>query len=447
MKSFTLTLALGLALTAPVLAESYIIDANGNLPSDLEELVTAAGGTLVRLHDEIDVAIAVSEDSGFAAALEASSNKLTCLEDQVVQWTPELTGAEVVTMPTGHTSIDPTTALLFPCQWNLRQIDAPGAWAQDAFGDPNVKVAVLDSGVDPFHIDLAGKVDLAQSASFLTPGSSICNSVLGLPDEETFFDFRFHGTFVASQITTNNLGMAGVAPLTEIVAVKVLNCLGSGSFGELIAGILYAASLDDVDVINMSLGAYFDRTGGAGSLLGPLAKAVNHAGSQGKLMISASGNDFADLDHDGSFISVPAQSGSGISIYATAVDDSRALYANHGVSGTWVGAPGGDSPNPNPPIPGCLLSLASQSFPPGACSSTSVFFNCGSGASYLAGSGTSFAAPIVAGVAALVDGQHGGAKNPAQLKTTLKNTADDLGAPGTDNEFSHGRVNAAAAVQ
>ena len=446
MKSLLAALGIALILTSPLAAESYIIEANDQLPSDLESLVEAAGGSLLRVHAEIDLAVASSDDPSFGANLEASSN-LSSIEDMMVQWTPDMEGAEVVAVPAGHTTIDPTTAFFYPCQWNMTQIDAPGAWAQDVFGDPGVKVAVLDTGVDPFHIDLAGKVDLVQSTSTLSPGSSLCNSVLGLPDEETFLDFRFHGTFVSSQITTNGIGIAGVAPLSEIVAVKVLNCLGSGSFADVIAGILYAASLPDVDVINMSLGAYFDRTGGAGSLLGPLNKAVNFAGSQGKLVVSASGNDGADLDSDGSFISVPAESGSGISIYATNVNDDVTGYSNHGVSGTWVGAPGGDGPDPVPPLPGCVVSPASQGLVLGACSSTSIFFGCGSGASYLIGSGTSFASPIAAGVAALVDGQAGGALNASQLKTALMNSTDDLGANGTDNLYSHGRVNAGAAVQ
>lgn len=449
MKAVSFILAAALILAGPAISESYVIEANGNLPGDLGDLVAAAGGSLLRVHPEIGVAVAASDSSGFAAELIASSSHIaSCTEDVMVQWTPDFDG-EAVATPQSHNPVDPTTAGLYPCQWNLRQIDAPGAWAQDAFGDPNVKVAVLDTGVDANHVDLAGKVDLAESRSMLSPGSSPCNSVLLLPDEETIRDFNFHGTFVSSQITSNSLGMAGVAPLTRIVGVKVLNCTGSGSFADVIAGILYAASLDDVHVINMSLGAYFDRAGGAGVLIGPLAKAVNFAASKGKLVVSASGNNFADLQHDGSLISVPAESGSGISIYSTNVNDERALYANHGDNATWVGAPGGDGVDPDPPLPGCPLSPTSQGGVLGACSTDTIFIPaCAANGLYLInGTGTSFASPIAAGVAALVDGEAGGALNGGQLKAILANTADDLGPTGVDNEFSHGRVNAAQAVQ
>jgi subtilisin family serine protease len=88
----------------------------------------------------------------------------------------------------------------------------------------------------------------------------------------------------------------------------------------------------------------------------------------------------------------------------------------------------------NPVVQGLMISV---------CSS----FVCGNSSSYVVGDGTSFfASPTVAGVAALVDGKHGGALDAGQLKTILSQSADDLGKPGTDNLFSHGRVNASQAV-
>lgn len=453
MKRWPLFLAISLLLcVAPqAWAEQYLIELNGVGPSDLAASVAAVDGTLTRQLPEIGYAIAVSDSLSFADSLEAVQGVSKVHLDETIQWTPLEEDFVVEAAPTpgeqGH-GPDPSGNFFYPCQWNLQQIDAPGAWAQDAFGDPSVKVAVLDTGVDANHIELVGKVDLANSTSVLTPGSSLCNSILGLPDEETFRDFRFHGTVVATQITGNSLVIGSVAPLSEVVAVKVLNCLGSGSFGDVIAGILYAANLPDVDVINMSLGAYFPKNAqGGGPLVAALNKAVNYANSHGKLVVSASGNDGADLQHDGNATSVPAESGAGISIYATNVNDERALYANHGVNATWVGAPGGDGVDPAAPLAGCPLPQTSQGGVIGACSTDSIFFGCGANGFYIVNTaGTSFASPIVAGVAALVDGQYGGALTPAQLKTILKSTADDLGPVGSDNEFSHGRVNAASAV-
>jgi len=107
-----------------------------------------------------------------------------------------------------------------------------------------------------------------------------------------------------------------------------------------------------------------------------------------------------------------------------------------------VGAPGGDFPNATPPLAGCALPPVLQGLMLSVCSS----FVCGNNSSFVVGDGTSFAAPTVAGVAALVDGKHGGALDASQLKTILSQSADDLGQTGTDNLFSHGRVNASQAV-
>jgi len=446
-----LTLLILALLPAAASANNYLVEVNGQIPSDLAARVAAAGGTLERIHPEIGYAYAVSNAPDFAANLAAEQGIREVTQDVVLQWTPTTEDFGAIEGPAGQgIGFDPTDASFYPCQWNMRNIEADGAWALGEFGDPNVKVAVLDSGIDPTHQDLAGKVDLVQSASFLSTGSSPCNSVLGLPDEETYYDFRYHGTFVANQITTNGIGTAAVAPAANVVAVKVLNCNGSGSFGDIIAGILYAGSLPDVSVLNMSLGVpggIPKNLSGAGPLVAALNKAVNYAESQGKLVVSASGNDGLDMDHSGNVIFVPAESGSGISIYATAWDDSLASYSNYGVSGTWVGAPGGDGIDP-PPLAGCTVNPASQGGIIGACSSFSVFFGCGGGTFYLVGgTGTSFASPIAAGVAALIDGQAGGALNGHQLATALANSADDLGKPGVDIFFSHGRVNARKAVE
>ena len=424
----------------PQETNNFLIRMQGSVPADLASQVAAAGGTLLRVHPEVGYATATSTDPGFAAKLRRSTAVQAVDRDLEVQWTPSPEGLQVLQGPqtASHTAINPAGAAFYACQWNLQQIDAPAAWAKDQFGAPDIKVAVLDTGVDPFHNDLAGKIDPA-SATMLFPGSSPCGPV----DETTILDFNFHGSFVSGIIAANGIGMAGVAPLTQIVGVKVLDCGGSGSFGEIISGILYAANLPDVEVINMSLTAGFPKNlPGAGPLVAAMNKAVNYAESRGKLVVSASGNNGFDMDHDGNIAWVPAQSGSGIGIYATNNLDGLASYSNHGISGTWLGAPGGDFPNTAAALPGCPLADALEGFVLSVCSS----FVCGAPNAYVVGDGTSFSSPTVAGVAVLVDAKHGGALNGGQLKTLLKNSADDLGKPGGDHLFSHGRVNAGNAV-
>ena len=252
-----------------------------------------------------------------------------------------------------------------------------------------------------------------------------------------------------------------------IIGVKVLHD-GSGDFSWVIQGILYASTPiaeggAGADIINMSLGAFFPKGGGntgAGPLIAALNKAVNYAG-QRTLVVSAAGNDYADLDHSGSYVSVPAQSGSGIAVSATgpmgyavgypngATDFRRpASYTNYGNSLVWLAAPGGDFVLPgNDP---CTVPRV----PSGNVTVPCWVFDMvmspvrGSGASistYSWAAGTSMAAPAVAAVAALAKERFPG-MTVGDLKTWLAKTADDEGKIGHDPYYGRGFVNARRAV-
>ena len=112
--------------------------------------------------------------------------------------------------------------------------------------------------------------------------------------------------------------------MAEIVAVKVLRSdTGSGAFSWIIQGIMYASGPDvQADVINMSLGATFDRInaggGGSGPLIAALNRAINYATAAGTLCVSAAGNEGVDLNSR--IWSIPAQSGNGMAVAATGPD-------------------------------------------------------------------------------------------------------------------------------
>jgi subtilisin family serine protease len=424
----------------------YLIQLRVRVPWNLPELVENAGGQLEAVYPDIRIARATSDDPDFAANLEGTHPFIKKIHaDQSIEWVPSSDEfGEPIEIQTAGGGGDPTDAALFACQWNLLQIDAPGAWSLGAFGAPSVKVAVLDTGIDPAHVDLAGKVDLEQSKNVVS--HSFCDGIFQVPDSASLLDFNTHGTFVASLITSNGIGIAGVAPASEIVAIKVLGCLGSGSFGDVIAGLYYAASLEDVEVVNLSLNAYLPRgLQGVGPLLALLSRAVNHVKSRGKLVVAAAGNQGANLDTDKNWVSVPAQTGSAIGAYATAIDESVPSYSNRGRTGTWVGAPGGDSGAPAAPIEGCPVPTFVQGRVWGACSSHAVGLPCNVN-SYLGSYGTSFASPLLAGVAALIDARVDGAYRAGKLRSRLGRTADDLGDPGKDGIYSRGRLNAWRAV-
>ncbi len=419
-------------------ATRYLIEAasSTSLPANLGTMVSAAGGNLGHMAPEIGVATATSSDPAFAAKLAASPGIQSVAEDIVVQWVPNpAMHTQVALTASPAPALNPQGAFFFGCQWNMQQIDAPGAWAQKAFGAPNVEVAVLDTGIDPNHVDLAGHVDLTDSVSVITPGTSPCGST----DESTIFDFFFHGTFVSSQITGNLIGMAALAPRSDVVMVKVLNCQGAGSFGDVISGINYAASLPNVQVINMSLGASIPRAGN-GMLLDALNRAVLSARVRGKLVVVAAGNNATQLSPLAANVFVPAQSLGATAIYATAINRQLASYSNFGGLVATLGAPGGDQPNPDAALPNCTIPQSLQSLVLGACSSAI----CGDETSYLVGDGTSFASPLVAGVSAQIDGVHSEFRNnPAEVQLLLTLTANELGPFQT---FGFGEVDSGRAV-
>lgn len=421
-------------------SNKYMIELKGGIPANLEKLVDDAGGTLLRVLPQIGKAVVVAPDSGFASRMARNRQVTAVHRDQFVQWTEPL-GTVVEGPKTAPVAAgDPTEAELFACQWHLRQIDAPEAWAKGALGSPAAKVAVIDTGVDPFHIDLEGRVDEEQSLSLLEPGTSGC----GAEDENTFHDYAGHGTFMASIITTNSINIAAVAPETQVVAIKVVNCEGEGEFSDIITGILRAADMPDVSTISLSLGGYVKKTDpGAKEFLRFARESVDYAVSQGKLVVAVAGNQATDLSGIRPQVAVPTESGQAIGVYATDVRDRLASYSNWGYPASWIGAPGGDNNTPKRPFAGCPLPAEQQGRILGACSS----FVCGGAKDqYITGRGTSISAPIVAAVGALIDGQHEGVLSPRRIKVILRNRADDLGEPGVDPIFGVGRVNAGRAV-
>lgn len=359
--------------------------------------------------------------------------------DIIVRWIPdthEITEDDVVQLDGVQIEAhDPSDALFFDdFQWNMRQIDADDAWATGAQADPDVLVAILDTGINPTHIDLAGRVDIGLSRTFVT-------SSIVADDLSSFDDFNFHGTHVAGIVSTNGLGTSGVAPHATLVAVKVLSATGSGSFADVINGILYAASIP-VDVINMSLGADIPNTPGNAPLLNALSEAIEEALDAGVFVVAAAGNSarqLLEVEGEGELLSVPAQSDEDVAAIAAtgpvnqANFDRLASYSNFGGDDVIsVGAPGGG-----------VLGVAAD-FILSPCSASNIPgipgglpFKCGAG-SFVFVAGTSQAAPHVAGLGALIDSQFGGSLDGDDLKKIIEKTSDNVGPKKTLGE---GRIN------
>lgn len=409
----------------------HVIDVSGGIPANLATQVEARGGKLVRVDTAIGMAVTSGLSDSDAAAIGGQSN---VSHDMVARWVPTLAeanasvaSAAVAPLPAA-TPKSPLTAYFYTIgqQWDMQQIHADAAWAEGRTGIPTVRVAILDTGLDPDHIDENGTVIDQATSTFFTPSIS--------PDPgPRWIDDDFHGTHVGGTVTTNNIGTAGVAPNVTLVAVKVLDASGSGSFADIISGIYYATNVH-VQVINMSIGAYFPRKGrDAAQLVRLLTRAINYAHAHNVLVVSAAGNANTDLQHDQNNIEVPCEVGVQLCVSATGITDTKASYSNYGRNAIDVAAPGGDF----------------DAFVLAPCSSHSVIpalAACRSRNRYLSADGTSMAAPHVAGLGAYLDSQFGGALTASQMITSIEQHADQIGRNGANPFFGKGRINVVATV-
>lgn len=266
----------------------------------------------------------------------------------------------------------------------------PIAW-EVTRGSTNVDIAILDTGVDLDHPDLDGHI---------VAGRDVINKDTDAGDDNG------HGTMVAgiaAAETDNALGVSGVAWNAHIMPVKVLGADGSGTDANVAEGIVWAAD-HGAEIINLSLGAP-----GASSLLDD---AVAYATARNVLVVAAAGNEGSAEP------AYPAAIPAVLTVGATDMAGDVAAFTNYG---PWVDltAPG--------------VSIVSTAMTAGA------------GGTYAVGDGTSFSAPIVSGVAALVH-----AKNPtwtpAQIASGLTAGTADRGAPGIDDFYGHGLLDAYGAV-
>lgn len=299
----------------------------------------------------------------------------------------------------------------YPELWGLKAIQTETAW--DQVQGANVIVAVVDTGLDFTHPDL--------SANVWTNPREIAGN--GKDDDRNGYaddvrgwgygdlvDRHGHGTHVAGTIAAvgqNGLGVIGVAHRARVMAVKVLDDDGGGWADDVAAGIRYAAN-QAADVINCSL---------VGASSNVEQDAVAYAVSKGAVVIAAAGNK----NRDAQTVS-PANAPDAIAVAATTSQDTKADFSNYGPV-VAVAAPGVG-----------ILSLRAAGTTLGRVV----------GERYCLASGTSMAAPHVAGVAALLLGRDP-ALSTAALRRILIATTDPFPKP-PKFPLGAGRLNAGKAV-
>ncbi|MFD0672049.1 S8 family peptidase [Cohnella sp. GCM10027633] len=289
--------------------------------------------------------------------------------------------------PTSGGTIVPNDTLYSEYQWNLPKIMTESGWNVTK-GSDEIVVAVIDTGVQSDHPDLAGR--LVEGVNVVDPSSP--------PEDDVG-----HGTHVAGIISAevnNGEGVAGMTWYTKIMPVKALDSSGAGSTYSVAEGVIWATD-HGADIINMSLGNYAQAEF--------LHDALKYAYDRGVVLVAASGND--NTDRPG----FPAAYPEVLAVAATDPDESRAEYSNYGEY-IDIAAPGTQIPSTYP------------------------------GSRYAALSGTSMACPHVAALASLVRSVNPQLTNE-EVMDVLRRTAKDLGPGGKDDEFGYGQIDVRSALQ
>jgi subtilisin family serine protease len=295
-------------------------------------------------------------------------------------------------------------------QWAWRKALVDRAW-DNARGSARVTVAVIDTGVDSTHPDLADVV--LPGATFLSVPSSSCGAVPG--------DDNSHGTHVAGIIAAlgnNGIGIAGVAFGVRILSIKALDCTGTGATSDIAQAIVWATD-HGARIANISLGSMTDTA--------TLRSAVQYATDHNMLIVAATGNCGLGSGQclTRNVPEYPSALPGVLGVGATTSDDSVATFSTRGPQ-VAVTAPGIRTVSTTPRYP---TFLSSRGLSP----------------SYGALSGTSQASAFVSGVAALILSNEPGLSAAAVLDR-ITTTADDLGPAGRDDGYGAGRINAFRAV-
>ena len=322
-------------------------------------------------------------------------------------------------------------------QWAIKRVGFSEEFIAEAKGRPDTQpiiVAVIDTGLDWYHPDLdQGSIwrneDEIPDNGIDDDGNGYTDDIIGwnfVNQNNRPWDYDGHGTFVAGVIaaaTNNSAGIAGVSPHARIMPLKALDEFGQGHASMIAEAIAYAAD-NGARVINLSLG-------GRG-LTRVVKLAVEHATASGALVVVAAGNSATDVSEYG-----PAGIDGVVTVSATDQRDRQAGFSNWGEE-IDISAPGVDVLSLRARKTDLLSYIRGVKYEVGAGI-------VGDGRAYYRASGTSFAAPIVAGAAALIMSLRPEVDARA-VRRMLLNSAKDIETPGIDNYTGYGLLDVQAAL-
>ncbi|MFE0455826.1 S8 family serine peptidase [Streptomyces sp. NPDC058914] len=407
----------------------------------VKKAIAAAGGTVTAAYEKIGVLVVHSANPDFGPTIRAvrgvQSAGATRTAPLSLAGTTDEGAAQLLSKADAARTASASAAAgesepLEADQWDLRAIGADKA-AQINPGSEKVTVAVIDTGVDDTHPDLAPNFSASQSA----------NCVGGVADTSEgawrpYTEQDYHGTHVAGEIAAarNGIGVAGVAPGVKVSSIKVSDPKDGLFYPENVVCAFVFAADHGVEITNNSY--YVDPwlyncmdDPDQKAILDAVNRAQLYAQKKGTLNVASAGNSNHDLDADEivdtsspddstpvtrtvdphECLDVPTQLPGVVTVSATGVNGTKSYYSSYGLGVADVAAPGGDRyqiPD-TPSANGRILSTMPNN-----------------GYGFL--QGTSMASPHVAGVAALLKSKHPYA-SPAMLQALLKAQADNPGCP------------------
>ncbi|MFI2422483.1 S8 family peptidase [Streptomyces sp. NPDC018955] len=434
---------------------SYVVNVKGGhgTAAHVKKAIGRAGGTIVASYDRIGVIVVHSSNADFAKTVRtvrgvqsAGATRTAPLPSAATTdtVTPKaLSDAEIARAESAAAEgQDPLQGL----QWDLPAIKADKAH-EKSLGSSKVTVAVIDTGVDDTHPDIAPNFDRAASVDCVSGKPDTSEGAWRPGPSESA-----HGTHVAGEIAAakNGVGMTGVAPGVKVSGIKVSNPDGFFYTEAVVCGFVWAAE-HGVDVTNNSYYTdpwYFNCTDDPDqkALVEAVTRASRYAERKGAVNVAAAGNENYDLAADeitdpvspndstpsdrvidpSECYDIPTQLPGVVTVAATGAKGLKSSFSNYGLGVVDIAAPGGDSTRYQTPEPPATSGLILGTLPGGEWG-------------YMAG--TSMASPHVAGVAALIRSTHPHA-SPALVKALLYAEADATACTDPYDIDGDGKVDA-----